>query len=256
MHLYEKIPNNVNLSHNRRLLKALESWLPDYLKWWQDAGPEGFQADDIYLRTAISVDSKGWAHFDYVKMPDYRWGIFLAPPEHDRRIGFGDFYGNPAWQEVPGEFRNHLRRIIVTQGDTEPASVEQQRLLGNCALHVRRAQPLPGERRGGAGTRGPWLPAAQPLRPGRREEAEELLERRSGDLTSRASSPPSTSPSRTGCRSSCSRCSPTGTASTSCWPGPSRSTPLAHHPLHAHRGGAPRSWARPGWDAWCSGLAS
>ena len=120
MHLYEKIPNNVNLSHNRRLLKALENWLPDYLKWWQDAGPEGFQADDIYLRTAISVDSKGWAHFDYVKMPDYRWGIFLAPPEQDRKIGFGDFYGNPAWQEVPGEFRNHLRRIIVTQGTRSP----------------------------------------------------------------------------------------------------------------------------------------
>ena len=31
---------------------------------------------------------------------------------------------------MPGEFRNQLRRLIVTQGDTEPASVEQQRLLG------------------------------------------------------------------------------------------------------------------------------
>jgi benzoyl-CoA 2,3-dioxygenase component B len=38
--------------------------------------------------------------------------------------------GEPAWQQVPGEHRNTLRRIIVTQGDTEPASVEQQRLLG------------------------------------------------------------------------------------------------------------------------------
>ena len=49
---------------------------------------------------------------------------------HDRRIGFGDFFGQPVWQEVPGEFRNQLRRLIVTQGDTEPASVEQQRWLG------------------------------------------------------------------------------------------------------------------------------
>ena len=32
------------------------------------------------------------------------------------------------WQEVPGEYRSDLRRLIVTQGDTEPASVEQQRL--------------------------------------------------------------------------------------------------------------------------------
>jgi benzoyl-CoA 2,3-dioxygenase component B len=31
---------------------------------------------------------------------------------------------------VPGEHRANLRRIIVTQGDTEPASVEQQRHLG------------------------------------------------------------------------------------------------------------------------------
>jgi benzoyl-CoA 2,3-dioxygenase component B len=35
------------------------------------------------------------------------------------------------WQDVPGEFRNPLRRLVVTQGDTEPASVEQQRLLGH-----------------------------------------------------------------------------------------------------------------------------
>ena len=25
---------------------------------------------EIYLRTAVSVDSDGWAHFGYVKMPD------------------------------------------------------------------------------------------------------------------------------------------------------------------------------------------
>ncbi len=94
-------------------------------------GPQGFQDyHQVYVRTAISVDPEGWAHFEYVKLPEYRWGIFLADPMHDRKIGFGDFYGQPVWQEVPGEFRNQLRRLIVTQGDTEPASVEQQRLLG------------------------------------------------------------------------------------------------------------------------------
>ena len=41
--------------------------------------------------------------------------------------------GQPVWDEVPGEHRNSLRRIIVTQADTEPASVEQQRLLGKTA---------------------------------------------------------------------------------------------------------------------------
>ena len=86
-------------------------------------GPSGLQERDIYLRTAISVETDGWAHFDYVKMPDYRWGIFLEPQEPKAaRIGFGDHMGQPVWDEVPGEFRNTLRRLIVTQGDTEPAS--------------------------------------------------------------------------------------------------------------------------------------
>jgi len=131
MNLYDRIPNNVNLSEDKRLQRALETWLPNYLDWWHDMGPDGFQDKDVWLRTAIDVGSEGWAHFDYVKMPDYRWGIFLEPPQPDAKVGFGDSCGAPAYQEVPGEFRNSLRRIIVTQGDTEPASVEQQRLLGH-----------------------------------------------------------------------------------------------------------------------------
>jgi len=130
MELHERIPNNVNLSEDKKLQRALERWLPNYLDWWREMGPEGFQDKEVWLRTAISVDTDGWANFDYVKMPDYRWGIFLKPAEPDARVGFGDNIGMPAYQEVPGEFRNALRRIIVTQGDTEPASVEQQRRLG------------------------------------------------------------------------------------------------------------------------------
>jgi benzoyl-CoA 2,3-epoxidase subunit B len=126
----ERIPNNVNLSDDRRLQRALENWQPGFLKWWQEMGPEGFQAFDVYLRTATSVDAKGWATFGYLKMPDYRWGIFLAEPEPDRRIAFGEHKGEPVWREVPGEHRGTLRRLLVTQGDTEPASVEQQRHLG------------------------------------------------------------------------------------------------------------------------------
>lgn len=126
----EKIPNNVNLAEDRALKRALEHWQPNYLGWWSEMGPEGSQDFDVYLRTATSVDPKGWAHFDYVKMPDYRWGIFLNPGQEDRQIHFGDHKGESAWQEVPGEYRANLRRIIVTQGDTEPASVEQQRHLG------------------------------------------------------------------------------------------------------------------------------
>src|ERR671933_527656 len=130
MELHERIPNNVNLSGDKRLQRALEAWQPSFQRWWRDMGPSGFQEDLVYLRTAVSVEPDGWAHFDYVKMPDYRWGIFLKPADPDARVGFGDNYGQPAYQEVPGEFRNALRRIVVTQADTEPASVEQQRRLG------------------------------------------------------------------------------------------------------------------------------
>jgi len=133
MELDAKIPNNVNLSGDRKLQRALERWQPDFLNWWTDVGPADFQKDQIYLRTAVSVEAGGWAHFDYVKMPDYRWGIFLSPQANDRQIHFGDRIGEKAWAEVPGEYRKELRRIIVTQGDTEPASVEQQRMLGHTA---------------------------------------------------------------------------------------------------------------------------
>src|SRR6201996_3299872 len=118
-----KIPNNVNLAEDRQVLKALEGWHPGYIDWWQNMGPEGFQESLVYLRTAVSVDPKGWAKFDYVKMPEYRWGILLAPHEENRKIGFGEHLGEPAWQEVPGEYRAMLRRLVVIQGDTEPASV-------------------------------------------------------------------------------------------------------------------------------------
>ena len=134
--LTAKVPNNVDLHQDKRLQRALEQWQPGYLDWWREMGPAGFQEKDVWLRTATSVDADGWAHFDYVKMPDYRWGIFLADPTPGRRIGFGDSSGEPVWPVVPGEHRNVLRRLIVTQGDTEPASVEQQRLLGQSAYPV------------------------------------------------------------------------------------------------------------------------
>ncbi|MEC9346131.1 MAG: benzoyl-CoA 2,3-epoxidase subunit BoxB [Pseudomonadota bacterium] len=176
------IPNNVDLSDNRRLQRALEAWQPNFLGWWSEIGPLGFQQADVYLRTATSVDAKGWAHFDYVKMPDYRWGIFLADRDPDRIIGFGDHRGEAAWQDVPGEYRATLRRLIVTQGDTEPASVEQQRLLGATApsLYDLRNLFQVNVEEGRHLWAMVYLLHAHFGRDGR-EEAEALLERRSGD---------------------------------------------------------------------------
>ena len=177
----ERIPNNVNLGGNRRLQRALEEWQPKFLGWWNQLGPAGYGGTEVYLRTAISVDAQGWATFNYVRMPEYRWGIFLADAEPDRTIGFGQHKGEPVWQDLPGEYRGTLRRLIVTQGDTEPASVEQQRHLGSTApslydlrnlfqVNVEEARHL-------------WamvyLLQAYFGRDGR-EEAEALLERHSG----------------------------------------------------------------------------
>jgi benzoyl-CoA 2,3-dioxygenase component B len=178
----DKIPNNVNLEEDKRLLRALSEWQPKFLDWWREMGPRGFQEDLIYLRTAIGVEAGGWAHYDYVKMPEYRWGIFLAAPEEGRSIGFGDNAGQPAWMQVPGELRNTLRRIIVTQGDTEPASVEQQRLLGLSAPSVYDLRNLfqVNVEEGRHLWAMVYLLHTYFGRDGR-EEAEELLSRRSGD---------------------------------------------------------------------------
>jgi len=180
--LTNRIPNNVDLADNRRLQRALEAWQPRFVDWWREMGPVGFQANDVYLRTAISVEPGGWANFGYVKMPDYRWGIFLADPEPDRRIAFGDHKGAPVWQDVPGEFRSVLRRLIVTQGDTEPASVEQQRHLGaTCpSLYDLRNLFQVNVEEGRHLWAMVYLLDAHFGRDGR-EEAEMLLERHSGD---------------------------------------------------------------------------
>ena len=127
------IPNNVGLSSDKRVLKALEKWHPGYINWWNALIPKQFQESLVYLRTAVSVDPKGWAKFDYVKMPDYRWGVLLAPQVAERKVPCGENAGKPAWQDVPGEYRAMMRRLIVIQGDTEPASIEQQRFLGRTA---------------------------------------------------------------------------------------------------------------------------
>jgi benzoyl-CoA 2,3-dioxygenase component B len=177
-----RIPNNVNLAGDRALNRALEHWQPNYVAWWKEMGPEGTHDFDVYLRTAVSVEPSGWAHFDYVKMPDYRWGIFLAPQAAERKIHFGEHIGEAAWQDVPGEHRANLRRIIVTQGDTEPASVEQQRHLGlTCpSLYDLRNLFQVNVEEGRHLWAMVYLLHRYFGRDGR-EEADALLERRSGD---------------------------------------------------------------------------
>jgi len=180
----ERIPNNVNLAGDRRLQRALESWQPKFLDWWKTLGPE-LPTKDVYLRTAIAVGRDGWAHFTHVPMEEYRWGIFLAEADPDRKINFGKDKGKPAWQEVPGEYRAELLRLITVQGDTEPASVEQQRTLGNTAPSIYDLRNLfqVNVEEGRHLWAMVYLLQAYFGREGR-AEAEQLLKRNSGDLDS------------------------------------------------------------------------
>ena len=180
----ERIPNNVDLAGDRRLQRALEGWQPKFLDWWKQLGP-ALPTKDVYLRTATAVGRDGWAHFDHVPMEEYRWGIFLAEQDPDRKVAFGKHRGEPAWQEVPGEHRADLMRLIVVQGDTEPASVEQQRVLGSNApsLYDLRNLFQVNVEEGRHLWAMVYLLHAYFGREGR-DEAEQLLKRNSGDLDS------------------------------------------------------------------------
>ena len=173
-----------NLTEDRQVLKALEGWHPGYLDWWNDMGPEGFQESLVYLRTAVSVDPKGWAKFDYVRMPEYRWGILLAPQDEEpqgefrpahRRAGLAGSAGRisrhaaPSGRD-PGRHRAGLGRAA--------APSRQDR-----AVALRHAQPVPGQCRGRPPSLGDGLPAAEIFRPrrprgGRRSAAPPLRRRR------------------------------------------------------------------------------
>jgi len=180
----EKIPNNVGLHEDRRLQRALESWQPNFLSWWESMGP-ALPTRDVYLRTAVNVGREGWAQFGHVPMRDYRWGVFLAERDPGRAIGFGEHKGEPAWDKVPGEYRAELRRLIVVQGDTEPASVEQQRNLGATApsLYDLRNLFQVNVEEGRHLWAMVYLLHAYFGRDGR-DEADELLRRSSGSLES------------------------------------------------------------------------
>ena len=176
------IPNNVGLAEDLRVRRAMETWYPGFIDWWKQMGPEGFQNSPVFLRTAVGVGGDNWAKFDFVKMPDYRWGVLLAPKVEGRTIPFGVHKGEPAWQEVPGEYRAMLRRLLVIQGDTEPASVEQQRHLGATApsLYDLRNLFQVNVEEGRHLWAMVYLLQKYFARDGR-EEAQDLLKRRSGD---------------------------------------------------------------------------
>ena len=75
----EKIPNNVNLAEDRTLQRALERWQPEFLDWWRDMGPEARRTSTSICAPRSASSRRAGRSSSYVKMPDYRWGIFLHP---------------------------------------------------------------------------------------------------------------------------------------------------------------------------------
>ena len=96
----EKIPNNVELREDRRLQRALESWQPNFLHWWESMGPT-LPTQDVYLRTAVNVGREGWANFGHVAMKDYRWGIFLAQRDPAGRSASARTKASPPGRRYP-----------------------------------------------------------------------------------------------------------------------------------------------------------
>ncbi len=183
MDLRARIPNNVGLESRPEVARLLEWFQPRYLDWWREAGPEGFDAARVYLRTPTGVDTAAHATFGHVRLPEYRWGVYQVPPDPARRALFGAGAGGAVWQTPPDEHRRYLIRVLTTQGDTEPGSVEQSRRLGSTApslYDLRNLLQINVEE-----GRHLWAMVHLLLEhfgPAGRSEAEGLLERRSGSV--------------------------------------------------------------------------
>src|SRR5260370_563319 len=134
----DAIPNNVDLSSDKQLQRALETWRPKYLDWWNDMGPEGYQQSEVYLRTAVGVDAGGWAKFGYVKMPNYRWGALLAPNVEGRTIPSGRHKGQPLW---PHARRGQGESAAGAQGGVAPRSPACGCMLPGEAHHRCAGEP-------------------------------------------------------------------------------------------------------------------
>jgi benzoyl-CoA 2,3-dioxygenase component B len=128
-----KIPNNVNLSEDRQVLKALEGWHPGYMDWWGDMGPEGFQQSLVYLRTAYSVDPRRLGQVRLRQDAGIPLGHFAGAagrePRHSlrRKLRQAGLAGSP--RRTP----RHAAPPDRDPGRHRAASVEQQRHLGKTA---------------------------------------------------------------------------------------------------------------------------
>ena len=164
----DKIPNNVNLSEDRTLQRALEQWQPNYLHWWERHGPRRLAE----LR----------------RLPAHRGqrrpaGLGPVRPREDARLPLGHL-PEPGREGPQDPLRRPQgRRRLAGRARRAPRQpAPHHRHAGrhragvgraaapprpDRAQPVRPAQPVPGQRRGRPPPVGDGLPAAQVLRPRR-----------------------------------------------------------------------------------------
>ena len=165
-----------------RVRKALETWHPGYIDWWKDDGSRRLPERSRLPAHRHRRRQRGLGQIRFRAHAGIPLGHSAGARRRGPHIPFGAHKGEPAWQEVPGEYRAMLRRLLVIQGDTEPASVEQQRHLGATApsLYDLRNLFQVNVEEGRHLWAMVYLLQKYFGRDGR-EEAEELLRRRSGD---------------------------------------------------------------------------
>ena len=127
------IPNNVALSSDKQLQRALETWRPKYLDWWNDMGPEGFQSPrSICAPPSASTRPAGRSS---ATSTCRNTAGACCSRRRSRAAPFPSAAtrASPPGRRCRANIARSLRRLLVVQGDTEPASVEQQRYLGATA---------------------------------------------------------------------------------------------------------------------------
>ncbi len=108
----ERIPNNVSLAENRRLLRALEEWQPQVPRLVARHGARRLPGQG---RLPAHRDQRGRPGLGALRLrEDAGLPLGHLPRRaggRTARIAFGEHKGTPAWQDVPGEYR----------GDAAPA---------------------------------------------------------------------------------------------------------------------------------------
>jgi len=135
-----EIPNNVNLTEDRRVLKALRSWHPGYIDWCNYLGRRASGVAGVICAPLSSVDPKAGAKFDIHQMRNTGLGHPAGASEENRTSPFGAHKWERYWQDLPRRYRVHAAAPRCHPGATEARLVEQAAHLGKTrAVALRHA---------------------------------------------------------------------------------------------------------------------